>query len=431
MDIVPRLCVAIIFLLFMSAFFSGTEMALTSVSGARLEGLALKRPFLSGCVEWASANRYEAISAILIGNNIVNVASSSVATALSTIVLRSHGVAVAVVVMSVLIIIFGEVLPKCVAMAKSEQLLILGLPVVRFFSLAFTPIIWSMERFVACVSRVTGVDLSFNDSYVTREEIGEVIKIGEASGAIESAEREMIDGVISFDGIMVSELMVPRTKMFMLDDGVTVDEALSYIEEKGVSRVPIYTDDADHIIGIVLVKDLLTALSAGKSDAPAKDFMRRALFVPETMFVPKLFKLMQTSRMHMSVVVDEYGGTAGLVTMEDLIEEIVGEIQDEYDREDLPIARQPDGSYRVMADVPLEELNDALDSDFKCEDADSVGGFLIYSFGNFPKQGERIVIDDWEFVISSMGEHMINNVNVRKFADGNVNANGDSDGQSS
>lgn len=390
-------------------------MALTSVSNVRLEELAEDHPFLKKYVKWVSISRYEAISAILVGNNLVNVASSAVATALSTVIFRSHGVAVAVLVMSVLIIIFGEVLPKCIAMARSEQFLVVGLPIIKFFSLTFKPVIVFMESFVDVIGRITGVSLSFNDSFVTREEIGEVIKIGEASGVIEKTERQMIDSVISFDEIKVSEIMVPRTKMCMLESTVTVDEALLYIQQKGMSRIPIYTGDADHINGIVLAKDLLAALMHGKHQDRATSYMRSPLFVPETMYVPKLFRLMQNSRMHMAMVVDEYGGTAGLVTLEDLVEEIVGDIQDEYDKDYKPIVRNPDGSYKVQGDVPLEMLNKALDGcNFECEEVDTLGGLLVYSFGNFPKKGDSLTLNGWSFEITDMGEHKINYVNVKK-----------------
>lgn len=414
METLPRLCTAILCLLFLSAFFSGAEMALTETSAVRLKSLAEKYAFLKKTVEWVNVDRSKVLSAILIGNNLVNVAASTVATAIAVTLWHARGVAYAVVVMTVMIIIFGEVLPKCLALARGETVLIFSLLPIRFFAWTATPLIWTMQFIASATGKLTGLDLSLKDTFVTKEEIGQVVKIGEASGAIEKAERQMIDGVISLDEIRVSEIMVPRTEMHLIESCRTVDEALHFIQEMGDSRVPVYTDTPDHIDGVVLVKDLLSAFSQGKKSEAVTKVMRKPLFVPETMFVPKLFKIMQNMRMHMALVVDEYGGTAGLVTMEDLLEEIVGEIQDEYDRDEPMIQSLPDGTWKVMSGISLEDLNEALHSDFKCEDVDTLGGFLLDRFGNFPRQGDCITLDGWIFTVTSMAEHHIVEVTVKK-----------------
>lgn len=414
METLPRLCTAILCLLFLSAFFSGAEMALTETSAVRLKSLAEKYAFLKKTVEWVNVDRSKVLSAILIGNNLVNVAASTVATAIAVTLWHARGVAYAVVVMTVMIIIFGEVLPKCLALARGETVLIFSLLPIRFFAWTATPLIWTMQFIALATGKLTGLDLSLKDTFVTKEEIGQVVKIGEASGAIEKAERQMIDGVISLDEIRVSEIMVPRTEMHLIESCRTVDEALHFIQEMGDSRVPVYTDTPDHIDGVVLVKDLLSAFSQGKKSEAVTKVMRKPLFVPETMFVPKLFKIMQNMRMHMALVVDEYGGTAGLVTMEDLLEEIVGEIQDEYDRDEPMIQSLPDGTWKVLSGISLEDLNEALHSDFKCEDVDTLGGFLLDRFGNFPRQGDCITLNGWIFTVTSMAEHHIVEVTVKK-----------------
>lgn len=414
METLPRLCTAILCLLFLSAFFSGAEMALTETSAVRLKSLAEKYAFLKKTVEWVNVDRSKVLSAILIGNNLVNVAASTVATAIAVTLWHARGVAYAVVVMTVMIIIFGEVLPKCLALARGETVLIFSLLPIRFFAWTATPLIWTMQFIASATGKLTGLDLSLKDTFVTKEEIGQVVKIGEASGAIEKTERQMIDGVISLDEIRVSEIMVPRTEMHLIESCRTVDEALHFIQEMGDSRVPVYTDTPDHIDGVVLVKDLLSAFSQGKKSEAVTKVMRKPLFVPETMFVPKLFKIMQNMRMHMALVVDEYGGTAGLVTMEDLLEEIVGEIQDEYDRDEPMIQSLPDGTWKVLSGISLEDLNEALHSDFECEDVDTLGGFLLDRFGNFPRQGDCITLNGWIFTVTSMAEHHIVEVTVKK-----------------
>ncbi|MGI6075344.1 MAG: hemolysin family protein [Pyramidobacter sp.] len=414
MEALPRLCTAILCLLLLSAFFSGAEMALTETSAVRLKALAEKYSFLKKTVEWVNVDRYKVLSAILIGNNLVNVAASTVSTAIAVTLWHARGVAYAVIVMTVAIIIFGEVLPKCLALARGESLLLFALLPIRLFAWLATPLIWTMQLFAAVAGKLTGLDLSLKDTFVTKEEIGQVVKIGEASGAIERTERQMIDGVISLDEIRVSEIMVPRTEMHLIESSRTVDEALRFIQEMGDSRVPVYTGTPDHIDGIVLVKDLLSAFSQGKKDEAVTKVMRKPLFVPETMYVPQLFKIMQTVRMHMALVVDEYGGTAGLVTMEDLLEEIVGEIQDEYDSDEPDIQALADGTYKVLSGISLEELNEALHSDFECDGVDTLGGLLLDRFGNFPRQGDSIALSGWIFTVTSMAEHHIVDVTVKK-----------------
>ncbi len=414
MDALPQLCAAILVLLAFSAFFSASEMALTSVSKTRMQIIVEDYPFMEDLIDWLYRERARVISSILVGNNLVNVAASVVATAIATGIFKQHGVMAAVSVMSVLIIILGEVLPKCLAMAKGETLLLFAAPLLRASCFVFWPFTAFLTALSAFLSKTTGIDFSIRDSFVTRDEIGQVVKIGEASGALEETERQMIDGVIAFDEIRVSEIMVPRTKMHLLESDKTVDEALQYIQEMGDSRIPVYTETPDHIEGIVLIKDLLSAFSQGKKDCRVTEVMRQPLFVPETMYVPRLFKLMQKKRMHMALVIDEYGGTAGLITMEDLLEEIVGEIQDEYDREDLPVTKLPNGTFRALAETSLEEVNEALGSNFENEDVDSLGGFLLDRFGNFPVQGQSIVVDGWRFTIAEMGEHRINIVTIQK-----------------
>ena len=414
MDALPQLCAAILVLLAFSAFFSASEMALTSVSKTRMQIIVEDYPFMEDLIDWLYRERTRVISSLLVGNNLVNVAASVVATAIATGIFKQHGVMAAVSVMSVLIIILGEVLPKCLAMAKGETLLLFVAPLLRASCFVFWPFTAFLTALSAFLSKTTGIDFSIRDSFVTRDEIGQVVKIGEASGALEETERQMIDGVIAFDEIRVSEIMVPRTKMHLLESDKTVGEALQYIQEMGDSRIPVYTETPDHIEGIVLIKDLLSAFSQGKKDCRVTEVMRQPLFVPETMYVPRLFKLMQKKRMHMALVIDEYGGTAGLITMEDLLEEIVGEIQDEYDREDLPVTKLPNGTFRALAETSLEEVNEALGSNFENEDVDSLGGFLLDRFGNFPVQGQSIVVDGWRFTIAEMGEHRINIVTIQK-----------------
>ena len=218
------------------------------------------------------------------------------------------------------------------------------------------------------------VDVSSQHPFVTREEIEQMVNIGEASGVFEEEERRMIHGVISFEETRVYEIMIPRTDMMAVPGDISISDSIPVFRECGHSRLPVYEKSPDHIVGILYVKDLIGAFMSDETSIPVSSLAREALFVPETMRIADLFDVMRGKRVHMAIVIDEYGGTAGLVTLEDLIEEIVGEIQDEYDDESALIQKEPDGSYLVRGQMGLEDLSEALGYPFESSDMDSVGG---------------------------------------------------------
>ncbi|WP_321823536.1 hemolysin family protein [Pyramidobacter piscolens] len=404
------LILTIALLVMLSGYLSVGEAAISSVSAAKAQTFGEDNPKMAPLVDWELAERQKVIIAILVAHNLFSVAASSFATVLTTNVWGEKGVFWATVIMTVLMVLFADFLPKCIGMALGERNFNVVLPGLRAVSVVFRPLIWILEKIVAFFSDLFHVDMTLESAVVTRDEIEQLVKNGEESGAIEASERRMIDGVIAFDETRVSEIMVPRVSMDALEVNETIAGVASLMQNWEHSRIPVFRETPDDIVGVVYLKDMIPYLRAGKMDTPLSAFMRRALFVPETMKVADLFGMMRGKHVHFAVVVDEYGGTAGIVTLEDLLEEIVGDIRDEYDEESVPIVQLNENSYRVKCTESLEDLGAVVGYDFDCNDVDSVGGYVLDKFMGFPEKGDIYRDDDWTIKVTDVGEHRVNEV---------------------
>jgi CBS domain containing-hemolysin-like protein len=319
----------------------------------------------------------------------------------------SKGVLVSVVFMTVVIVIFGEILPKSVAIVKYEAFVIAALPVLRVIHVFASPLIFATTGIVRFIGTLVRVDLSARHTFVTREEIEQMVDIGEASGVIEEDERKMIHGIISFEETRVYEIMIPRTDMVAISSEMTLEQSVAVFQECGHSRVPVFEKSPDHIVGILYVKDIIGAIYAGRYDQSVHGLKREALFVPEMMRIADLLDIMKGKRVHMAIIVDEYGGTAGLVTLEDLIEEIFGEIQDEYDEETPPLQEETEGSYLVKGYMDLEDLSEEIGYPFVSADVDTIGGLILSLAGRFPDQGQRLYYGSWDIEVLEVEDHRI------------------------
>lgn len=399
-------------LLGFSALFSGSETAITSIGRGKLLAIEERNPQRQKGIQWLLADMQRALTVLLIGNNLVNIAASAIATSLALSLFGAKGVFLAVVFMTVVIVIFGEILPKSIAIIRPEGVVAATLPLLRVISIFFSPLVWVTVRIVKFIGSLMRVDLSSQHPFVTREEIEQMVNIGEASGVFEEEERKMIHGVISFEETRVYEIMIPRTDMVAVSGEISIMDSIPVFRECGHSRLPVYQKSPDHILGILYLKDLIGALTSGETIRPVAELVREALFVPEMMRIADLFDVMRGKRVHIAIVVDEYGGTAGLVTLEDLIEEIVGEIQDEYDDESAMIQKEPDGSYLVRGQLGLEDLSEMLAYPFESSDMDSVGGLVLSLAGRFPDQGQRLPYGHWEFQVLEVEDHRIKLVKI-------------------
>jgi len=420
--------VVLVVLLFCSAFFSASETAITIVGRGRLLVLEEKFPQKKKTIEWLLADMQKVLSVILIGNNLVNIAASAVATSVCMLLFGQKGLLIAVGSMTVFIVIFGEILPKSAAISHFERIVLIALPILRLFSYLVLPLLSFVRVIVQFIGAIFKLDIAGGNAFVTREEIEQMVNIGEASGAIEEEERRMIHGVISFEETKVYEIMVPRTDMVAVAGETTLGDAVKVFEDYGHSRVPVFEDNVDNITGILYVKDIMGVIMAGKLDVPVKELKREALFVPETMKIADLFDVMRNKRVHMAIVVDEYGGTAGLVTLEDLLEEIVGEIQDEYDRETPLVNKKEDGNYMVKGYIDLEDLSEALDYNFESDEADTLGGLILSLSGHFPEQGQHFRYGPWDIEVVEVSKHRIKHARLTLVEDAleedSLNSNG-------
>ena len=404
---VIRIFMFLFFLLLLSAFFSSAETAITSSGRGKLLALQERHPYQRRFLQWLVGDVQRALTITLVSNNLVNIAASAVATSLAILLFGHKSVFWAVIIMTIVIVVFGEILPKSIAIVRSEPILIITLPILRFLGFLFAPFIRTMNQFVRFLGILVGVDLKAQHTFVTREEIEQMVNIGEASGALEAVERKMIHGIISFEETRVYEIMIPRTDMNAIASDATIRDSVTIFQEHGHSRVPVYDESLDDIVGILYVKDTIPYLASGDVEVVVSKLQREALFVPETMRIVEVFNIMKIRHVHMAIVVDEYGGTAGLVTLEDLLEEIVGEIQDEYDSETSPVLSETAGNYLVQGNVSLEDLSEIIGDTFESEDAESVAGLVLSLSGGFPEKGTIFQYGKWEIEVLDVEDHRI------------------------
>ncbi len=404
--------VAFAALLFLSAAFSGSETAFFSLTRLDIDELDAE-----GRVRRLMRDPERLLIAILLGNTLVNVAAGSLGAlaALRIGELRGYpeGVTIAleVGVVTFVILVLGELTPKMyavqrnIAFARKHAAIVLG--VCRVFG----PLVTVLGRMV---SRMRGRLADHERPFVTAEELRTIVALSEERGTIEEDERDMIDSVMEFGETLVREIMVPRVDMEYLEDSTTVGEAIERARELGYSRLPVYRGDVDHIVGVLYVKDLLKLDPEADAARPVSELVRAAYYTPESKKAGELLRELQRRRIHIAVVVDEYGGTAGLVTLEDLIEEIVGEIRDEHDVEE-PLVRVINRS-TVIADgmVRLDELEEEIGAELELEGVETLGGYLMDAFGRIPSEGERIEREGFEFTIEGVEEQRITRVRIVK-----------------
>ncbi|MBQ7197234.1 MAG: HlyC/CorC family transporter [Synergistaceae bacterium] len=405
-----------VILFLLSAFFSGAETSITATGTGKLRTLQEqgKYKFLNSTFQWLIDDTQEALTVCLISNNVVNISASALASSVIIEFFGSGALVITVPVMTVLIVILGEILPKSAAMVYSENVLIFAAPILRILAFLIAPAAWAMKKCVKAIGFLLHIDLGTQQVFVTRDDIEQLVKIGEESGALEASERRMIDGIIDFDERRVHEIMIPRTDMIALEADDTLADAVKLFINEGHSRIPVYEESPDNIIGILYVKDTLKNLLDSDLTCEVKTLLRKPIFVPETIRTAELLENMRREHIHIAIIVDEYGGVAGLVTMEDILEQIVGEIQDEYDQEVPEIQKLDDGSYMVQGGISLENLSDSLGSEFESDDAESLGGLVLTLSGSFPEAGEIFEYGGWKIKVEALEDHRITLLNLSK-----------------
>lgn len=375
----------------LSAFFSSSEVALISITRAKVRTLVNEGKKGSESLSELKEKPSRFLISILIGNNIVNIAAAAIATAVTISIFGDIGVGIATFVVVILLLIFGEIGPKIYAARHTESLALSVSKPVLILTKIFSPITWAIEKLTGRF----GTPADMGEPSVTEEEIKEWIEVGKEEGTIEQEEREMLYSVLEFSDTNAREIMTPRVDVALIEDTRSLDEAMQVFNETGFSRLPVYHDALDNIIGILNIKDVFSTVVSGKKNIALKDLMYDAFFVPETKKIDELLKELQLRKVHMAVVLDEYGSFTGIVTVEDILEELVGDILDEFDREEPEIQKISEGTFVVDAKVWVEDLNDELDISLPVHESyETIGGLLIDRLGHIPHPGESVHIPE-------------------------------------
>jgi CBS domain containing-hemolysin-like protein len=401
-------------LLVLSGFFSSSETALFSISRTKARHLAKMSGNANALIKEMKDDPHRLLSTILIGNNAVNVAASAIASRMAFDIFQayqmgtapSYAVGAVTLVMTFLILVFGEVIPKSVATRNSVLIARFVIYPIYWCSILFWPIV----IFLDFIPKLTGKIKQ--TPAVTEEELMTFVEVVEEEGEIKEAEKELIHNIFEFDDTNASEILTPRADMFVIEADAPLD--LKVIAASGFTRIPVIEESIDNVVGILNVKDLLAHHADGQTTSDVRAIMRQPYFVPEHKKLDSLLKQFKKRKSHMAIVVDEHGGISGLITLEDAIEELVGEIRDETDKEEPLIVRQKNKDWIVLGKADIDEVNDVIQMNIPdSADYDTFSGYILEQIGRIPTENEIITIGDYEIIVKSMDGNRIKEYVVR------------------
>jgi len=405
--------ILLVILVILSGFFSSAETAFTAANRLKLRHMAEEGSKSAKRALRLIENPSKLISALLIGNNIVNIFASSLATLVAIDLYGISATGIATSILTIVIIIFGEITPKSFATQHAEKVSMMFSKPVGILMTLLTPFVIIFYSISSWIIRLFGGDISQSHPLVTEEELKTMVDVGSEEGVFELEEKEMLHNIFDFGDLQVRDIMVQRVDITALDVDATYEEVLEIVKDEQFSRFPVYREDIDDIIGILNVKDLLFLTEVEKQGFKLENYIREPYFAYEFKRITDLFKELKKTRTHISIILDEYGGTVGIVTIEDLLEEIVGEIDDEYDDDketDIETIRK--NEYMVSGSYRLDELNELIGTDIESEEFDSIGGYLIGILGTFPASGEVIEADGIRFVVDEVDKNRIKKIRM-------------------
>lgn len=415
--------ISLIILIALSSFFSMSETALTSLNRAKLKRMVEEEVPGAKLVEKLIQDPNRLAETILIGNNIVNIGASAMATALAIRIFGNSGAGIATVIITILVLILGEIAPKSIAKQKSEAVVLKVAKPIEFVVKIFKPLVYIFTAISSFFTRLLGADSSEVKSFFTQEELKTMLGVSEEEGVLEYVEKEMIFNVFEFVDLQVKDVMIQRVHIVSIDKEANYDEVMDVIKNEQFSRVPVYNQTIDNIIGILNIKDLATIENL-RDGFNILNYIRQPFYTFEFKKIAELFKEMKKTRNHMAVVLDEYGGTVGLVTIEDLLEEIVGDIEDEYDEDKQAVEVIKDNEYIVEGSLRLNDISDLIGINIASEEFDSVGGLMIGDLGRLPQEQEEVMVNNIRFIAEEIKKNrikkvrMIVNVEEKKVANG-------------
>ncbi|WP_311516318.1 hemolysin family protein [uncultured Anaerococcus sp.] len=393
-----------------SAFFSSSETALTSINTFKIRQMEKNGVKNSNILKKLVDNITKVLTTILIGNNIVNIVTTTIATLFFTDVFGAKGAVISPIVLTIVVLIFGEVTPKNIAASNSEGLALRVAKPIRFFNIILTPLSFVLGLITNSIAKIFVPDTVDSDR-VTEEDLKTFVDVSEEQGIINNEESEMINNVFEFGNSDVSDIMTARTNMEAIASDMPLDELKDFLKKSNHSRIPVYGKNIDNVLGILHMKDLVSFLAEDKT-WKLVDVIRPAFYVYDNMHIFDLFTTMRSENLSLAIVIDEYGGTSGLVTIEDIVEELVGEIDDEYDTAYETIYKINDKEYLVNPAIHLNDFNDYFDTKLVEMKNDSIGGFVIDKLSRIPKLGDSITVDNIHITVYKVDRYKIEMLKV-------------------
>ena len=404
---------ALIAMIGLSGYFSGLEVALVSIRLSKIEQMVKDKVRGAVSLHKLKSNPSRMMSSVNLGNNLASIAATALATDLSLKLFGDDGLAIAIGIMTFLILIFGEITPKTYCNANAAKVAVKNSRILLIFSYALFPIVWIFEIITKGMIKLTGS--SDIPPGLTEDEIKEIVKQGYKDKAIEKQESELVHGALNFDDIVIRSVMTPRTKMFKLNSKMMLFEALPEINKSGFSRIPVFAENTDQIVGIIHVRDVLKKLEGDEKIISLEQIMREPVFVSQEKRVSDLLKEMQGRRTHMAIVLDEFGGVEGCVTLEDLLEEIVGEIQDETDTEKPSFQRDGQNAIVTDGDIEIDTINDIFKSNIPPgDDYSTLNGLLHEQLHDMPKEDDKIEIGSLRIIIEKVSKNKPEKIRIEK-----------------
>lgn len=403
--------IVLFILLCLSSFFSASETALMSLSKIRVRHLVDENiknaEILSKLIEKPS----KLLGAILVGNNIVNIGASSLATSVAIDIWGSKGVGLATGVITLFVLIFGEITPKSIATKYAEKISLKVARVMYIITVIFGPIVAILMKFTGLLVKIFGVDLNSHEPSITEAELKTIMSVSHEEGVLQDDEKDMILNVFEFADNKVSDVMTPKINMVIVDVNSTYEHILEVIRTEQFSRLPVYEESHDNIIGILYLKDFV--LFQGESEEfRVKDYMKQAHYTYEFIGTAEVFSEMRANRASMAIVLDEYGNAVGLATIEDLVEEIVGDIVDEYDENEEEIVPLDHNEYKVEGSTRIVDINDTIGTTLSNQEFDTIGGYIIGILGRLPEIGEEFEEDGIKFIIENIEKNRVQEVKI-------------------
>ncbi|MFA4829569.1 MAG: hemolysin family protein [Thermodesulfovibrionales bacterium] len=400
------------------AILSGSESSFIAVSKIRIRSLMEKGDSRAKAVQKILDEHDRFFSAVILSGNLFTVLATSIGTTLALGYFGENGIIIAIIVMTFLTVVFGELAPKTFAVTYAEKVALFLARPIAFYIKLVSPLVWIFKVSSNFIIWIFGGKERPVSSFVTEEEIKTMISIGEEEGTLEEEEKEMLHKVFEFGDKAVTEAMVPRTEIVSISEDSTVEDALKLVSEKGYSRYPVIKESIDNVTGILYVKDILIKMAKGRIQTgfPITDLVREAYFIPENKMATELLDEMQKNKFQIAIVMDEYGGTAGLITLEDIIEEIVGGLQDEFEamEAEKEVEIIDERTFMVSGTTGLDEVNELVGSELVSADFHTIGGFVFGLFRRLPKIGEQVKYHNLRFLILEMEDKKISKVKITK-----------------